>query len=317
MEVMMKTQSVRSMMIGGLALTALAGCSTASSAPFHMYGSPLLEGDMRAQRTVQSHYDPFRLGDHEPSDTVIALEQRQTMPATPQAASPPRSTAERRDTPAPTRVGTSQGTRNESARPATPLSSTRTTPASSSESKPADAPGRPAESATADSAAAAAQFVKAVYALNAVELTGSAGESIPELYRTCRAGGKVYHSSRPAIGDLVFYHNTFDANADGRNNDWYTHVGLVENVDRSGTISVLSYRDGAVTRHHLNLEVTEQASLPGGKPANTALRKQQPGDAPFTQYLAGQLFAGFCGLLGDQSELVLVDNWQPGMNLSR
>lgn len=293
--------------MGGLAMVSLVGCSTGSSAPFHMYGSPLLEGDLRAQRAQQSSYDPFRMGDHRVEDRVIVHEQKKTLPQTaaPRAAVPAGPPALSAPRASPPHTGASEGIDEESARPA-----------GSSESAPANAPAPSAVSGD-EGAALAAEFVASVYVLNGVELPATSMTSITELYRTCRDKGTVYHSSRPTVGDLVFFHNTFDANGDGRNNDWYTHVALVESIGRNGTAAVLSYQDGQVQRHHLNLERSDAATMPGGGPANSSLRAKQAGDPPFTQYLAGQLFAGFCSLLGDQAELVLVDNWKPGMNLSR
>ncbi|MFU8806188.1 MAG: hypothetical protein ACNA8W_20420, partial [Bradymonadaceae bacterium] len=92
----MKTQNVL-MMIGGLATVGLMACSTSSSAPFHMYSSPMLEGEMRAQQPRQSNYDPFQLGDHNTTDEVYALEQQKSLPATAQRseAAPARKSPQR------------------------------------------------------------------------------------------------------------------------------------------------------------------------------------------------------------------------------
>jgi hypothetical protein len=159
----------------------------------------------------------------------------------------------------------------------------------------------------------AARYVAAVYRLNEVSLTEQQQSSIPALYRKCRANHAVYTDGPPAAGDLVFFHNTVDANDDGRNNDWYTHVGLVEWA-RNGVVSVLSYRDGSVQSFRMSLEHTSQRRH-DGQVVNAQIRPKQSGDPPYSQYLAGELFAGYCSLLGDVSELVVIDNWQPGMKI--
>ena len=162
--------------------------------------------------------------------------------------------------------------------------------------------------------AAAAGYVAAVYEVNS-SATSDGGEqpAIIDIYRYAQENGTVYHSPRPAVGDLVFFHNTFDRNADGRNNDWYTHVGLVEVVDDEGNISVLSYLDGNVARSYLNLERAEDPRDDDGNVINTTMRRPTDDDPDYTQYLASELFAGFGSLLGDATEFLVIDNWQPGM----
>jgi len=156
----------------------------------------------------------------------------------------------------------------------------------------------------------AAEYVRAVYALNETDVGPNDG-SIVDIYRHCQSEGTVYHSTRPAVGDLVFFHNTWDRNDDGRNNDWYTHVGLVESVDEAGTIGVLGYVDGRVARVWMNLDHPETDTRDGGE-LNTRLRARTSGDPEWTQYLAGELFAGFGSLLGNRTEVMVIDDWQPG-----
>jgi surface antigen len=159
----------------------------------------------------------------------------------------------------------------------------------------------------------AAQFVQAVYTANGVNVP-LGNDGVADLYAAVKRSGTLYHATRPAVGDVAFFHNTFDRNSDGRNNDWYTHAGLVESVDDDGTITILSYLDGKVANIVINLEnpkldVDERT----GKVWNTPLRPARKADPAFTQRLGGQLFAGFGNLLGDRTEFVVIDNWQPGM----
>ena len=161
-------------------------------------------------------------------------------------------------------------------------------------------------------------YIRAVYAANETQTTADGGGTdIIDIYRFTQESGTVYHSTRPAVGDLVFFHNTFDRNGDGRANDWYTHVGLVEAVDEQGNIDILSYMDERVSRTHLNLEQPNQARSDEGDVINTSMRQRMDSDPAYTQYLSSELFAGFANLLGDRTEFLVVDNWQPGMSVAQ
>ena len=96
-------------------------------------------------------------------------------------------------------------------------------------------------------------------------------------------------------------------------NDWYTHVGLVEYVEEAGTISVLSYIDGEVSRLIMNLDNPSDLEV-DGVAHNTRLREPSDDDPPYSEYLAGELFAGFASLLGNRTEVVVLDSWDPGMS---
>ncbi|TVR03107.1 MAG: hypothetical protein EA398_06225 [Deltaproteobacteria bacterium] len=157
--------------------------------------------------------------------------------------------------------------------------------------------------------------MEAVYALNETRVATTSGPGIVDIYRHAQQAGAIYHTPRPAVGDLVFFHNTFDRNGDGRNNDWYTHIGIVEDVDEAGTVSFLSYMNGEVQRHVLNLE-SPSVGREGSRVLNSELRAAASGDPDFTQRLAGELFAGFGSLLGDREEVVVIDNWQPGSTVN-
>jgi hypothetical protein len=208
------------------------------------------------------------------------------------AAAPARAQAER---PAPARPAPARP----QAAPAKPASS-----ASNASAGPADVkPTRGSGSYTPEFAAG---YVVAVYAANEVPLGNAAAGSIADLYRKAQQTGTIYHSSRPAVGDLVFFHNTFDRNADGRQNDWYSHVGIVESVDEQGTIALLSYLGGKVGRTYMNLESPALAER-SGKPLNTRMKAESSG----SEFLAGKLFAGFASLLGNRTEVVVLDEWQP------
>lgn len=283
-------------------MVGTAGCAELDPAPdplpFELYDSPVIASDNSEatppkrlpaadQSSDDSASEPETSNDR-PQSTADGSEQ------TTEHDSPPTlsTTAEAEETSSATNETTPPGTEPDSDRPPPNTSS--------------------GSSVHAD----ASRYISAIYELNNVQIPADAHTDIPTLYRHCREKEAVFQSSEPKPGDMVFFHNLEDANGDGRNNDWYTFVGLVERVRNSGTVSILGYRDGEVRSYKMNLEQPD-SHRSGGQTVNSKLRQKSSDDPPFTRYLAGQLFAGYCSLLGDRSELLVVDNWQPGMELQR
>ena len=188
--------------------------------------------------------------------------------------------------------------------------------------RPAPRPSSPALTASIPNAASqnydprhAAAYVRDVYSLNETDIGSRDTENVVDVYRFVSENGTVYHDPRPAVGDLAFFHNTFDSNADRRPNDWYTHVGIVESVDESNTVTVLSFVDDSVSRLTLNLERPTDAE-DGQTTLNSALRQPSRADPEHTQYLAGELFAGFGSLLGERTQVIVLDDWNPSASPS-
>lgn len=148
----------------------------------------------------------------------------------------------------------------------------------------------------------AAAYVYKTFEVNGVILPPVARNSVPRLWDACRTHGTV--NAAPRVGDAVFFHNVFDANGDGRNNDWYTHVGIVESV-RGGAVTVLSWRDGTVSKFSVNPSKADDLD------ANSQIREPAASDAPFTQYHAGHLFAGWCSVMDGKQDVVVMDSWSP------
>jgi len=94
--------------------------------------------------------------------------------------------------------------------------------------------------------------VRAAYAFGGVDLAHNfskyGGNGVRRLYLTLRDEGLLYAVRYPALGDLVFWDNTYDANGNGKADDDLTHVGLVVGVEPDGTIAYLhhNYRKGPI-----------------------------------------------------------------------
>lgn len=159
-------------------------------------------------------------------------------------------------------------------------------------------------------------YVSAIYQVNGVQLSQAASKgksqpSIAQLYAYAADNKLLYEAQKPAIGDLVFFHNTFDRNRDGRWNDWHSLVGIVEEIDEDSTVTVLAYFNNAIERVHLNLKYPNVHKSKKGDIYNSQLRANEGAEIG----ISSKLFAGFANFLGDKSSVTVIDNWKPGMRV--
>lgn len=95
----------------------------------------------------------------------------------------------------------------------------------------------------------------------------------------------------PRPGDLAFFHHTWDRNRDGRANDPFSHVALVEEV-RGSAVILLHRGSRGVERVRMDL------SRPSDRRANDPVRALRRGEDRSLRVLAGELFAGYGTLPG-------------------
>ncbi len=105
-------------------------------------------------------------------------------------------------------------------------------------------------------------------------------------------------STPPERGDLVFFSNTFDRDDDGRADDWFTMVGIVESVDET-MVTFIGVTQGEVRRMVFDLQRPSAERSADGAVLNSHLRAKALSDRPFTKYLAGELVAAFGRLPSD------------------
>ncbi|MBL0692121.1 CHAP domain-containing protein [Comamonas sp. JC664] len=141
-------------------------------------------------------------------------------------------------------------------------------------------------------------LIEGVYAQAGVTFRGTVqpgDNGVTAMYRFTRARGRVYSNGRPTPGDLVFFNETYDQNRDGRRNDGLTHVGIVESVSNTGTVTVIHRVRRGVVRYRMNLERPHLRRDPQtGEVLNDMLRHPGPNRDPV---LTGQLFAGYGSVL--------------------
>jgi len=144
-------------------------------------------------------------------------------------------------------------------------------------------------------------LARAAYLHVGIDLTQvepRAGENgVGAIYRFARDNGIVYRHGRPEVGDLVFFHDTYDRNGNGRRDDPLTHVAVVERSDDDGTVTLVHRVSRGVLRYRMNLSHPEQIRLIGSrKRVNHYLRKPEGGLPAQT---TATLFAGYATVIRD------------------
>lgn len=136
-------------------------------------------------------------------------------------------------------------------------------------------------------------FVRLVYESLGIDLfavsQGRRGENgVTAIWRRARAARAIHQRPRP--GDIVFFHETYDRNHDGKRDDGLTHVGIVESVAEDGTVTFVHRGNSGIHRSKLNLRFPRVHRDRSGEVVNDILR---PKMGKRRAYTAGELFSGF------------------------
>jgi hypothetical protein len=101
--------------------------------------------------------------------------------------------------------------------------------------------------------------VRAIYAYAGIDLAAwfgrYTGNGVTRIYRTLEDEELLYETHYPEPGDLLFWDNTYDRNSDGLWNDELTHIGMVMESYRDGTIRYVHFHYGrnSVVVENMNL----------------------------------------------------------------
>ena len=147
-------------------------------------------------------------------------------------------------------------------------------------------------------------LARGVYVTQGIDLYDGLGEldggnGVGRIYGHVVQHGRIHYGPTVYPGDLVFFHNTWDFNRDDRFNDPLTHVGVVEGVERDGTVVFVSRVAGGIERYRMNLRMPDTHRTSDGRVLNDFMRRKEFRDPEATQYLTGQLFAAFGTLLNE------------------
>jgi hypothetical protein len=143
-----------------------------------------------------------------------------------------------------------------------------------------------------------AGVTRAIYLQHGIDLYESGvneptANGVRLIYTYVRQHGRLHQGPVAKPGDLVFFNNTWDRNGDGVSNDPLTHVGVVERVEKDGTVVFISRVAEAVQRYRLNLALPHVHKTADGRVLNDYMRRKQPNDSDNIQRLTGELFAFF------------------------
>lgn len=143
-------------------------------------------------------------------------------------------------------------------------------------------------------------FVAWVYQAEGVPLRRLGARAAPDersavaaAYFAARAWGVVFGGGGewPRPGDLVFFRDTYDRNRDGRFDDPFTHVGIVEGIDEDGTVTFIHRGSRGVARGAMTLARPSERRDEHGRELNSILRRGRA--KPDGSTLAGRLFMGY------------------------
>jgi len=139
-------------------------------------------------------------------------------------------------------------------------------------------------------------FVRGLYTKAGVDLFSEAkpwDNGVRAVVRWIERHGQLHRRKVPAPGDLVFFHDSYDRNGDGKVNDRFTHMGLVEDVLPDGTVQIIHATNHGIVREPMNLMRPHDARDAEGHEINAILRRKSANDSPHTPRLMSELFAGF------------------------
>ncbi|REG30589.1 cell wall-associated NlpC family hydrolase [Archangium gephyra] len=138
-------------------------------------------------------------------------------------------------------------------------------------------------------------LVRAAYQEVGIELLSHGtlpGENaVSAIHRRAQRAGAL-HKRTPKPGDIVFFRETYDRNRDGERNDGLTHVGVIESVERDGTVVFVHRGGSGVKRSRMNLGFPGKHGQ-GGRVLNDYIRRAEGGERA---RLASELFSGYASV---------------------
>jgi len=131
-------------------------------------------------------------------------------------------------------------------------------------------------------------YVSSVYTHSGVPMDGT----VAELYALAETRGSIHHHPIPRIGDIAFFDNTHDRNANGEWDDLRTHLGVVVDVEPDGTI-VIAHKGSKRSLLRMNLMHPMTHEDETGREINGHLRRYGGARDTWAMYLSSQLWTAF------------------------
>lgn len=131
--------------------------------------------------------------------------------------------------------------------------------------------------------------VSAVYWKAGIDLQAAyplyTGNGVTRIYRYLDDKKLLYRPDEPALGDIIFWDNSYDKNGNGLADDELTHIGMVVAVSPEGDVTYI---------HHDYISGVIFANMyppdPSDKSRNNGMRIQSLGPTPDGKMTAGDLY---------------------------
>ncbi len=129
--------------------------------------------------------------------------------------------------------------------------------------------------------------------LNALGVAGAwrSGQGVRRLVEIAKRRDAYRADGEPRPGDVVLFHNQWDANENGEVDDWLTGAGVV--VKTMGGQFEAVTRTGHAPRRVRVYPDNPSKRVIDGEVVNSFVRVPEKSDPKDAAYLAGQLYAGF------------------------
>lgn len=142
--------------------------------------------------------------------------------------------------------------------------------------------------------------VSAIYYYAGIDLqkyySSYSGSGTERIYKTLANRKLLKKTWLPAIGDIIFWDNTYDRNKNGKADDNLTHLGIVVSADKKGNIAYVHdhYREGIIFE---NMNLRLKNTYITGSGSNTVIvnspMRMRGGLRRDNNWLSSQLFRIF------------------------
>lgn len=130
-----------------------------------------------------------------------------------------------------------------------------------------------------------------IFEKQAVRTSGSNGVKV--IFDTLKKYNKIFKDFKSAEkGDFIFFNNTYDKNNNRRLDDILTHIALIVDIDKDGTLKYVHRGSKGIEYGYINLKRRTSHKYKH-KIINSFLRTKNQKDHPATKYLSGELFYFF------------------------
>ena len=131
------------------------------------------------------------------------------------------------------------------------------------------------------------------------------GNGVSRLFLSLDKKGMIYKNRLPAVGDVVFWDNSWDKNEDGKmGNDPLTHAGIVMKVDKDGTVHYIhaNYVKGIVIET-MNMKYPTTYKDASGKILNSILALGSSPKKHPVHWLSGDMWNAYGIVLENENSV--------------